>query len=100
MRRSAPPDVCFEAAAEPAGIPVIPLPEAGFEAWEKDAPAAQAKWAEVSGFKAAAGKALRLPGADGSIDSVLWGLGEIARLEDCEPADFAKLSAALPAGRY
>ena len=100
MRRSALPDVCFEAAAAPDGIPVVPLGEAGLEAWQEDAAAAQVKWAEVSGFKAASGEVLLFPGADGGIDSVLWGLGGMARLAACKPADFARLCARLPTGRY
>ena len=100
MKRSAPPDVCFEAAAATDGIPVVPLPVAGLEAWQEDAAAAQTKWAGVSGFRAASGEVLRFPGADGGIDSVLWGLGGTAQLAECTPADFARLCAGLPAGRY
>jgi leucyl aminopeptidase len=100
MKRSAPPKVCFEAMPAPDGIPVIPLPAAGLEDWHKSAAAGPAKWAEASGFKAATGAVLRLPGADGSLDSVLWGLGGVAGLAECKPADYARLSAALPAGRY
>lgn len=100
MRRSALPDVCFEAAAAPDGIPVVPLGEAGLEAWQKDAAAGQVKWAEAHGFGAAAGTVLCLPDADGGLESVLWGLGEIAALAECKPADFARLCARLPAGRY
>ncbi len=40
MKRSAPPDVCFETAATPDGIPVVPLGEASLEAWQEGAAAA------------------------------------------------------------
>ena len=100
MKRSAAPDVCFEAVAKPDGIPILPLPGAGFEAWQEEAAAAQAKWAEAQGFGAAGGTILCLPDVDGDLESVLWGLGETAALAECKPADFAKLCARLPAGRY
>jgi leucyl aminopeptidase len=55
-----------------------------------------AEWAAASGFKAAAGSVLLVPGKDGAIASVLLGLG-------AGPADrFAagRLATALPPGTY
>jgi leucyl aminopeptidase len=55
-----------------------------------------AEWAAASGFKAAAGSVLLVPGADGAIASVLLGLG--SGLPDRFAA--GRLATALPPGIY
>ena len=54
-----------------------------------------AAWIASCGFKAATGKLLQLPGADGSVAAVVFGLGR-----DEDPFQFAALPGLLPDGRY
>ncbi len=87
----------------PAGVqgPDIPI-------WlaEKGAPVplegAQKAWVEATGFKGTAKQLTLLPGADGSIAGVLFGLGEGATGEPSGPAELliGQLAQALPAGSY
>lgn len=57
---------------------------------------AERAWADVHAFKAKPGSVLVLPDADGRPSRALAGIGE----DDADPWTFAKIAAALPAGRY
>lgn len=54
-----------------------------------------AKWVKAVGFTGGAGKVQMLPGADGSVAGVLFGLGG-----NDDPFAYAALTAALPQGSY
>ena len=86
--------------ASPAAIPIQPVPEgalgAALEAQEGQAWGGQAAGlAEAEGFKAKAGQALKLPGADGKLIRVMLGLGAEAKAET-----FRIAAGRLPAGDY
>jgi leucyl aminopeptidase len=54
-----------------------------------------AAWLKASGFTAAAGKIQYLPGPDGSVSGIAFGIGK-----DEDPFQCATLAASLPAGHY
>jgi leucyl aminopeptidase len=87
-------DVILEAAEGPV-VPVRALTESETgPALEAAAPAAKA-FAALSEFKGKAGQVLAIPGSDGTLSSVLFGLGDGA-----DPMTFRALAAKLPAGTY
>ncbi len=59
----------------------------------------QRRFVEAQGFKADAGRHVLVPGPDGEVDGVLFGLGK-ADSPERTPLIFGKLAAALPAGAY
>ena len=75
--------------------PIRPVSKNGLEDWKKSASTAQGKWVEDSGFKASAGQFCALPGADGVLDSWLFGVAEEGALYR-----LSSLAAALPQGIY
>jgi len=77
-----------------ASVPVHALLEAEAEAALAADPFAQGL-AKTAEFKGKAGQALLVPGADGTLERVLFGLGGTA-----EPWGFRALPARLPAGVY
>jgi leucyl aminopeptidase len=78
-----------------AAIPLVPLTAKGLGPWTKDQPDNVKRLVDAAGFKADAGKALLVHGADGAIAQVLVGLGE-----GKDSFVFAHLPGALPAGDY
>jgi leucyl aminopeptidase len=68
--------------------------ERGLSGLDADAQA----WVRANGFTARAGRTLVLPGAGGSVASVLWGTGDDAGGRD--PFAPAALATDLPAGTY
>jgi leucyl aminopeptidase len=72
-----------------------PLSKGGLEDWKKSAPPAQRKWVEDSGFKASAGQFCAVPGADGVLESWLFGVEDQGYLYRLSP-----LAAGLPQGAY
>jgi leucyl aminopeptidase len=64
--------------------------------------ATQKTWLEATGFKGSAKQVALLPGADGAIAGVVFGLGEGATGEPCGPAELlvGQLAQTLPAGAY
>jgi leucyl aminopeptidase len=90
-------DVILDAAADPVGGPVIPV----HAVLEREtgpaldaAPGAKA-YAAITEFKGKAGQVLLVPGPDGALASVLFGLGEGG-----DPMGFRTLAAKLSAGIY
>ena len=85
-------------------IPVIPIEalfEAGLAAALARGTAMARAFAEASGFKAKAGELLVVPGPDGAIASVLFGLGAAPRAGQAgDPMAFRALPSRLPAGQY
>ncbi|MCB1496741.1 MAG: leucyl aminopeptidase family protein [Bauldia sp.] len=90
------PDCLIAAAATPA-IPIHAVTPATLDAFLAEAGASVAGWVAESGFSAAAGKVLALPGPDGRRAAVLFGLGDAATPG---PLIAGALSTALPAGDY
>ncbi len=72
--------------------PIWPVAESGLDGWLKSQPAkTAAAWVRASGFKAAAGAHLLLPGPDGTLAGVLLGVAD-----DADLYAFAGLPGVLP----
>jgi len=82
-------------AAEGAVVPVHALTEAQAGPALEALPAGARAFAAMSEFKGKAGQLLLVPGAEGTLASVLFGLGEGG-----DPMAFRALAAKLPAGTY
>jgi leucyl aminopeptidase len=81
--------------ATDAAVPIQALTEAELSAALQGIGGQAAGLAEVEGFKAKAGQALKLPGADGRLARVLLGLGAEASADS-----FRAAAGRLPAGAY
>src|ERR1700761_3809149 len=79
----------------PAAIPIQPVAEGALGAALEALGGQAAGLAAAEGFKAKAGQALKLPGADGKLMRVLLGLGASAKAET-----FRVAAGRLPAGDY
>jgi leucyl aminopeptidase len=82
------------AADDAAAIPVLPLDKASFRSWLAEQSVARQDWVDATGFNAEAGSLILLPGADGRLDSVLFGW---------DKSDFwswAQLPGKLPPGQF
>jgi leucyl aminopeptidase len=79
----------------PNAVPVHCLSAASLDGYLEANPAAGGL-AAFSGFKAGAGQALAIPGADGGIERLLFGLGA----EGADPMALRALPAKLNAGDY
>ncbi|WP_374469109.1 M17 family metallopeptidase [Phenylobacterium sp.] len=86
-------DVILDAAE--AARPIEALLEAELAAALEAAPPFVKGFAALSEFKARAGQMLLVPGDDGALHTVLFGLGAAA-----DPMAFRALAARLPAGSY
>jgi leucyl aminopeptidase len=86
-------DALLEAAD--SAVPIETVAEADLAAALERLEGQAAGLAEAEGFKAKAGQALKLPGADGKLARVLLGLGAKPR-----PDVFRTASGRLPAGDY
>lgn len=78
-----------------ADVPLLALTSAAFEAWREAASEPARSWCAAHGFEGQAGRILTLPGADGGVGRVLFGLGEAASLWT-----WASLVDGLPGGSY
>jgi leucyl aminopeptidase len=87
-------DVILENAEGPA-VPVHALLESETASALNASPPAAKAFAAISDFKGKAGQVLAVPGADGALASVLFGLGGGG-----DPMVFRTLAAKLPAGTY
>jgi leucyl aminopeptidase len=87
-------DVILE-AADGAVIPVRALLESETAAALDAAPDGAKAYAAITEFKGKAGQVLFVPGRDGALATVLFGLGEGG-----DPMAFRALAAKLPAGAY
>jgi leucyl aminopeptidase len=87
-------DVILDAFDGPA-VPVQAVTEAGTGPALDALPAAARTFAAMSDFKGKAGQVLLVPAADGTLASVLFGLGA-----GDDPMAFRVLAAKLPAGTY
>ncbi|HZZ69598.1 MAG TPA: leucyl aminopeptidase family protein [Phenylobacterium sp.] len=87
-------DVILDAAEGPV-IPVHAVLERETGPALDAAPAGAKAYAAITEFKGKAGQVLLVPGSDGALASVLFGLGEGG-----DPMAFRTLAAKLPAGTY
>ena len=77
-------------------IIITPILESGFESWLAAQPDATKSWITANGFEGKRGTQIAVPGADGSLGSVLVGY-----VDDAKAIwDFAGLPKSLPAGSY
>jgi leucyl aminopeptidase len=89
----------FETAPTTAAIPITFATRANWDAIKSALPAEGRQFAEANGFVAKPGKCLILPGANGTIAQVLFGLeDETAKSRD--PFRAGALPGLLPAGVY
>ena len=85
----------YAKADHESSTPLIPLDKDGLGAWRDKAPASQASWVKSSGFDAKPGEVCLLPGHDGGIESVLFGVAKEGDLYQ-----MAGLPSKLPGGAY
>jgi leucyl aminopeptidase len=93
-------DVFLAEGAPGPDVPIWLVGKGALAAVSLDA--AQKKWLEAIGFKGNAKQQALLPGADGRIAGVLFGVGEGAAGEPCGPPELlvGQLAQSLPAGSY
>ncbi len=77
-------------------IPVWPVTKAALAPWRAAQAPAQARWLTAQGFEARRGAPCAIPGEDGGIAGIAFGLGE----GGAEGRAFGDLPFALPAGTY
>ncbi|MGH6946426.1 MAG: leucyl aminopeptidase family protein [Kiloniellales bacterium] len=76
-------------------VPITPLTQIDLKAWLKDQPESRAAWIKALDFKAKPGQSCLLPGVQGALERVLFGVdGEDG------PWTYAGLPTTLPPGRY
>lgn len=62
-------------------IPLLVLRKSEFADWQAGLPAVEAQWVKTMGFSAEAAETLVLPASDGTISSVVFGLGDETALK-------------------
>jgi leucyl aminopeptidase len=80
---------------EPVAVPLKPLDRAGLKAWAAKAPKSQAQWVATTGFKGNAGQVCLVPGAQGQLKEVLFGVQDSGDLYH-----LAAIYKQLPVGTY
>ena len=88
---------CLLPYSDTHAVPVHAVAAAGLAVHLATLPPAAAVWAAATGFTAAAGEVALIPDGEGSLASVILGLGAGAPAPSLAPG---KLPAALPAGTY
>lgn len=88
----------FETASQTPAIPISIITCDGWPAFAATLPARHRMFAQASGFSGKAGALVLLPGDDGAIQHVLFGLGENDIAAD--PFRVGSLPALLPPGVY
>jgi len=79
-----------------SAIPVWPVSSEAVEGWSNSLTKAQKTWIEAQGFSGARGSSLTIPGENGAIAGVVFGLGK----GGAEGRIFGDLAFALPEGVY
>lgn len=82
-----------------APVPVLPVTSDFFATWLETAPKHEAHWALANGFKPKRGRSLCIPGEDGAIATVLFGMGD-GSFEGIDARVYGILPEALPPGIY
>lgn len=85
----------LRAAAAPGAIPIEALRSDEWQTWLAERPAMVSRLASLTDFRAQAGRSLIIPSTDGSVERVVFGLGETANA-----MLFGALGKDLPAGEY
>ena len=82
--------------------PILPVGVPDLEKWMKKAPRELARWAKSAGFTAAPGQVVLVPGPEGAVAKVLFGLGDRGGKEGAASAMWvwSSLPATLPKGVY
>lgn len=75
--------------------PVTPIAAGDLDHWLETASAPHAAWVKAQRFKAKAGETLALPDADGALERVLFGLGDLS-----DPFVYGSLPGKLQPGDY
>ncbi|MBL8548697.1 MAG: leucyl aminopeptidase family protein [Hyphomonadaceae bacterium] len=88
-------DLPFILSPSQSAAPIHALRAGEWAGWIETRSEAMKRLAAAYDFRAQAGKSLIVPGTDGSIERVLFGLGE-----KLDPMLFGALSMQLPAGEY
>ena len=81
-----------------AAIPLHLMTSKQFSAKKSDLDKSTIAWASANGFKAGSGQSCTIPGKDGKIGQVLFGLG--SGTGERKAFAHAKLARTLPAGKY
>lgn len=92
------PDCLSPSKATKGVMTLTPVAASEFEGFSKQLSKPEQAWLSANGFEAKAGQALRLAGADGSIDRILVGLGEQEAAGD--PWWLAQVVGKLPSGKF
>ena len=89
----------FETAPAPSAIPITFVTKSSWPALRDTLPAEARNFAEANAYAAKPGSCLILPGADGRIAQVLFGI-EDSDAKHCDPFRAGSLPGLLPAGTY
>jgi leucyl aminopeptidase len=87
------PNIAYE--KDPNATVIWPVTLADYDAWLATRSSEEQSWLNATGFEAKDGSFALMPGAGGSIDAVVLGLGDGNSIWS-----FGDLSGALPAGSY
>ena len=87
----------IELAQDPTATPILPLTIDNLAQWLTSQPRATAAWCQHHGFAAQPGKYLAVPGEEGAVSSILFGLGKGGEKVD-DFWSFGTLANDLPAG--
>ena len=93
------PDPFIDPGAAPHAIPIRSVTPAGLEAALAALPPAQAAYARALGFSAKAGAIAPLPGPDGAVAAVLFGVGD-GETAARRALIYGSLATGLPTGAY
>ena len=89
----------IELAQDPTATPILPLTIDNLAQWLTSQPHATAAWCQHHGFAAQPGKYLAVPGEEGAVSSILFGLGKGGEKVG-DFWSFGTLANDLPAGTY
>src|SRR5262245_6401389 len=94
-------EIFLDGEAEQRDVPIWAV-ERGAAVGDLPLSVEQRTWLEALGFKGTAKQHVLLPGADGGIAGVLFGLGNGIAGEPCGPSELliGQLAQSLPAGEY
>ncbi|MGC5778979.1 leucyl aminopeptidase family protein [Methylobacterium sp. NFXW15] len=93
------PEASAIASLLPAGTPAIAVTCLRASGWEEGLSAAERAFARATGFSGKAGTVAYLPGPDGSVARVLFGLGD-PDAPGADPLIAGRLPTLLPVGTY
>jgi leucyl aminopeptidase len=86
---------CFLDTKPADSIPLLPVQETAYQTWLQQQDATLVRWLTNTGFTAKPGNLCLIPGADGTVESVVVGIATTTDAWAC-----GDLSKRLPAGNY